>query len=51
MPKAKTKEEAKEIKKSSAYLSFEAFIETYKAQNPKKYEVKKEELLNKLKSL
>lgn len=53
MPRAKkeTKAEAKEITKSSAYLAFEAFIETYKEQNPAKYEVKKEELLAKLKSL
>jgi hypothetical protein len=53
MPRAKKETEATATKseKSSAYLAFEAFIETYKAQNPTKYAVKKEELLTKLKSL
>jgi hypothetical protein len=53
MPRAKkeTKEIATEVKKSPAYLAFEAFIETYKTQNPQKYELKKEELLAKLNTL
>ena len=53
MPRAKkeTKATATELEKSSAYLAFEAFIETYKKQNPAKYEIKKEELLAKLNTL
>lgn len=53
MPRAKkeTKVEAKEITRSSAYLAFEALIETYKAKNPAKYEIKKEALLAKLNTL
>jgi len=36
---------------SPAKKEFRAFIERYKAQSPQKYELKKEELLKKLKSL
>lgn len=43
--------EEKEVKHSDAYLAFEKVIEVYKKTNPKKYELKKDELAKKLAAL
>lgn len=40
-----------ETKKSEAYLRYEKLIETYKKQNPAKYELKKDVLAKRLAEL
>lgn len=39
---------AKEVQESEAKIAFRALMESYKARNPKKYELKKAELQKKL---
>lgn len=48
MPK---KKEEKVVERSDEYKAFAQLIEDYKAQNPEKYEKKKEELEAKLNTL
>lgn len=45
---AETISEKKSVQKSEAVIAFEKIIEAYKKSNPKKYEIKKDELAKKL---
>ena len=52
MPKKKSEEVVeKKVERSDAYKRFAQLIEDYKAQNPEKYELKKEALEAQLNSL
>ena len=51
MAKETTKEEAKDIQHSEAYLQYEKIVEAYKKSNPTKFEMKKAAFQAKLASL